>query len=130
MAEKKSQAELRKVLQPVGFVRDGWPELWGWAEVVAASDGRHHTAVRQMRGDHPDDFPVPVVVTSATPVYVAEEIREFFAKHPRSAIRLSDDDIRSIQTLVIDEGKSHQAVAHMFGVNVNTVGRHARAPRI
>jgi hypothetical protein len=113
---------------PVGFQRKDFPELMGWAEVVRISD-RTDTTVRALRGAFPKEFPVPVAVLTTTPVYLADEVREFFANHPRIRTRIDDDMIRQIQGLA-DGGTSQRAIAAALEINVNTVNKYVNQQRI
>lgn len=113
--------------QKVGYTRPGHPRMMGWADVVRYSE-RTDTAVRQMRMEHPREFPLPIAVLTATPVYLAEEVEAFFDKYPRR--RLIDDDlIRQIQSMV-DDGMAQARVAEALHLRPNTISKYARAPRI
>lgn len=120
-------AKAGRTPQPIGYRRKGFPEFCGWADVVRISE-RTDTSVRQMRNDFPREFPEPVTVLTATPVYLADEVRAFFAKHPRRAL-IDDDTIRQIQSL-IDGGNSQRRVAELLDLNVNTVNKYANTARI
>lgn len=113
---------------PIGYRRGDFPEFMGWAEVVHASD-RTDTGVRSMRAAFPKSFPIPVQVVSTTPLYLASEVREFFAAHPRIRTRIDDDMIRQIQGLA-DGGTSQRAIADLLDINVNTVNKYVNQARI
>jgi hypothetical protein len=112
---------------PMGYQREGFPELMGWAELVRISD-RTNTSVRGMRATW-KDFPTPVAVLSTTPVYLAEEVRAFFAAHPRIRTRVDADMIRQIQGLA-DGGTSQRSIAAALEINVNTVNKYVNMQRI
>jgi hypothetical protein len=113
---------------PIGYRRKGFPELMGWAEVVQISD-RTDTTVRALRGAFPKEFPVPVQVLLTTPVYLADEIRAFFDKHPRVRTKIDDNMIRQIQGLA-DGGTTQRNIAAALEINVNTVNKYVNQQRI
>ena len=108
---------------PVGFQRDDAPELWGWAEVLDAAE-RTDFAMRYLRAQYADEFPVPYTVLAVTPVYVADEIREFLKNHPRTHVGgLADADVERLYKLV-DQGLSYEAVGEAIGCSTKTVQRY------
>lgn len=108
---------------PVGFRREGCPEVLDWPMVVEIG-GRSNHATLYLR-DNFDDFPIPYAVVSKGPLYLADEIREFFDKYPKSRQggALDPDLVTRIQVL-------HKArvpakdIAEVLGVSVVTVYRH------
>jgi hypothetical protein len=110
---------------PVGYRREGFPELMGWPEVVKVS-GRTDSGVRAMRNRYPASFPAPVQVLATTPVYLAEEVREFFAAHPRQRTNIDGATIRSIQGL-LEGGASVAHVAALLEIGVSTVSKYSKS---
>lgn len=108
---------------PEGYRREGFPELWGWAEALAES-GRGDFALRRVREQFPDDWPEPVGVLRATPVYVADEVRAFLAKHPRTLRpEMTEREVALIKQLN-DQGVSVAVIAATVGCSPPTVYRY------
>jgi len=76
-----------------------------------------------MRSVNTAAFPTPIAVLTTTPVYLADEVREFFAAHPRIRTRIDEDMIRAIQGLA-EGGTSQRAIAAALDINVNTVNKY------
>lgn len=108
---------------PVGYTREGFPKMIGWMELVRVSE-RSNTTVREMRDVFPREFPVPVTVTTATPVYLDDEVQEFFRNHPRVRANITPEIIRSIQAM-IDDNIPRDRIARILDIHLSTVTRYA-----
>ncbi len=108
---------------PVGHRREGWPQLWGWADFVTASN-RTDYALRYLRSEFADEFPEPVVVLGATPVYLADEARKFLDDHPKThKAGLTSRQIKRIYELS-DDGVGTTDIASALGIAGVTVRRY------
>lgn len=109
---------------PNGYKREGFAEMWGWKELLEYS-GREATTVRQMRGQEPEAFPEPVAVISATPIYLAAEVREYFDNRPRQRTRVTPEIHDKILQLT-ENGMSQAEIAVLTDLHVGTVARWQR----
>ncbi len=107
---------------PIGYRREGFPEVMGWSEVVAHSD-RKDSGVRAMRAAYPKTFPTPVAVVQTTPIYLADEVREFFAAHPRQRARIDNEMIEQIRGLAAG-GASQRTIATVLEISLTAVNKY------
>jgi hypothetical protein len=115
--------------QPVrGHVREGFEELWGWAEFMAAAD-RSDFALRYLRDRYADTWPEPVAVLGQGPIFLAEEARTFLEAHPKSNRGgIDPDDVKRIFTLA-DADVSVADIAEVIGISQQTVYNRLRKRR-
>lgn len=130
MPNMQSQVKVSDLNQPFppGYRREGFPELMGWRELVAASGGRHESSVRQMRASDPDAFPEPVAVLAQYPIWLGEEVREYFAERPRSVVVSVTPEMHEQILAWRSAGKTQRQTAELMGLGLSTVAKWDRLP--
>ncbi len=109
---------------PPGYVRKGYPVVYGWAEFVAAS-GRTDYGLRSLRETHVD-FPEPVWVISSGPAYLKTEADAWLARNPKGGMKgLSKATVERMFKLK-SAGVSTPDIAEVLDLHVNTVYRYLR----
>lgn len=115
--------------EPVrGHVREGFEELWGWAEFMTEAN-RSDFALRYLRERYADEWPEPVAVLGQGPIYLADEARAFLDAHPKSNRGgIDPDDVTRIFTLA-DANVSVADIAEVIGISQQTVYNRLRKRR-
>lgn len=107
---------------------DVCPALMGSAEVLAHSKLTAASALFYYRDNFPD-WPKEVAILGATPVYLREEIVEFFKNHPPQT-RLTKDQVEQIRELTQGQGPGgDKAIAERFKVSTKSVAAIRRGDR-
>ena len=119
----------RRVYGRNGQLRpDEFPEVMGMAEVVAESGRTAPNAVNYLIDTRPD-FPKPIATLGLGPVFIASEIREFFATN-RPQRRFSVEEVKEIEQLTQGPHPvSDQVLATEYGVTPQAIGAIRRGTR-
>lgn len=102
---------------------DKFPEVMGLTEAIAVS-GRVATSAMSHYKDLPD-YPQPIAELACGPVYLGDEVRAFWARHPITK-RLTVEEKNRIKKLAL-EPSDDAAIAEMFGVKPLAIGIIRRA---